>query len=187
MSWLYNAGSLDLSNESNSSQKRLRFGTLCIIILMFWYSVYAHTRRAFYNIAVITSRPSNQETRKCDPRAPEIRQRYMYSNVDMGANIWLWNKTENGKIWGSFTFRSANIATSFECTWIKINTIHTCTCTYASEKRTTSLSVGMSALAAMSGAVRALIMAPATAWRTLGSARTAVHINKTTFQKYIGK
>ena len=36
-------------------------------------------------------------------------------------------------------------------------------CTYASEKRTTSLSVGMSALAAMSGAVRALIMAPATA------------------------
>ena len=49
--------------------------------------------------------------------------------------------------------------------------------TYASEKRTTSLSVGMSALAAMSGAVRALMMAPATACRTLGSARTAVCIH----------
>ena len=41
--------------------------------------------------------------------------------------------------------------------------VHVHVCTYASEKRTTSLSVGMSALAAMSGAVRALIMAPATA------------------------
>ena len=57
----------------------------------------------------------------------------------------------------------------YSATLIKQETMQT----HASENRTTSLSVGISALAAMSDAVNALIMAPATACLTFGSARTA--------------